>query len=100
MLPALALSVLVALHLTGLLLCCLPGEFLHRYALPVYQYTQLHWPAWLPHKWSYCVFCGSFWLAGVPVAAASALYLEWWCLAVPMSVAVLTTFFTLPFLKA
>lgn len=93
---ALTLAVLAALTLSGLLRCCLPGELLHRFAGPAYEWAQLHRPAWIPEKLTWCVFCASFWLAGLPVAAVSAFWLGWWVLAIPLPLAYLTEYLTRP----
>lgn len=94
MIQAASLVVLASLTLSGLLRCCLPGELLHPWAFPRYEWVQLHRPSWMPEKWLLCVFCGSFWLVGIPLLLASVYWLHWWALAVPLPFAYLTEHLT------
>jgi hypothetical protein len=67
--------------------------------LRAYEWMQLHRPRFVPEKWLMCVFCGSFWLVGVPLAIACAWPLHWWALAIPFPLALLTEHLTARFFR-
>ncbi|RPD50056.1 hypothetical protein DNI29_04465 [Hymenobacter sediminis] len=100
MITALCLVLLVSMTAAALLRCCLPGEILHRPAARLLEWVQLHRPAWVPEKLTWCVFCASFWLVGIPTMLLSAYWLHWYSLLIPLSLALLTEHLSARFFRS